>query len=1167
MAQNLLVVSTSGLGQESALNPESDLKAPGIVTETAVTPTPQVEAEAVKELTHQTEQLEANLATDGSSTAAPVISSDEVAPKEGASENETKLDASSTKKDGDGKAELSSNEDEKLGAHSNGDAEVESLKDEEQEANKDKTPKRKPKIPQVRKVNFEGFKNRFSEDEDEYALDVLVAGNDLMDEIRREQQTRRNYQNRLDRRLEQKKNKSRNVSSKTSQSPIPKAATQPREGGWIQRVRIQSQAILHHLSKVTGESWDTENPRTFNRPFSVFIYFQDKMKEALADLESRWAEEEQRRQAVGAEKKPDAKADDSNDKANHDKEANDLDDEESTDAVGESVEALRDIRCYVRFVEEEIMPFAKQFEGTGRSKVRFDDLWFLFKVGDLVCAPGAMVSAVPGSKSSAMYQPLWRVYTLNRPTDPFQYPAREPDSKPRPPEPDDADDEDKDGGVKGQFKVWAYYIDHDGTSYGAVKHSFVIPRYPGEREIAELPCYPLRYLDDWETHFEELKALGKKFESYMTNTHLSYNGWTLISTPDGEPMTVNSGSFQRKLHSEYIDSHVVVDFAEAFHQVGDWKPTFHRPTVYVDGWICQDDNFPVVTWFDEQRSDQVDQRIVDTVQVVDGVTMWQRKDGLEKDGFLKASSKLSLKSREHSRIPLGEEDYALLSRRMFAYVLKDRKFVCVDVQYLNEIPRQDNVFKNLKINNEYKQMVKGLVRSHLVKKELEKKHPGASKVNQSQDIIYGKGRGLVILLHGVPGVGKTATAEAVALEYRNPLFVITCGDLGLTPKDVEESLTEIFRLAHLWHCVLLFDEADVFLAQRSRFDLTRNALVSVFLRILEYYNGILFLTTNRVGTLDEAFKSRIHMSLYYPPLNKTQVELIFKMNLEKLIDIEKERQELTGEPELDIRVSSITDFATNHGTKTEGRWNGRQIRNAFQIASSLARYHALEEYESELAKGKDPGPRRPVLDDTQFKKVERATEAFKDYLEKTKGYNDADLAHILGERDDFYRQGKLFGGMAGAGGAAGAAAVGYPGPGGQGPGNPYPGGQYGQGMPPEHAGGGGAPNVEFPAMKPGPVTYGYNENSHPLAASHGGGPSIYQPPPAGLNPQYFHTPPTGGSQGRSGLDPFIGDGRREDYGHNVNYSSGGHPSAYNYRAHQAPSQSQPHVAPDESGYD
>jgi len=53
----------------------------------------------------------------------------------------------------------------------------------------------------------------------------------------------------------------------------------------------------------------------------------------------------------------------------------------------------------------------------------------------------------------------------------------------------------------------------------------------------------------------------------------------------------------------------------------------------------------------------------------------------------------------------------------------------------------------------------------------------------------------------------------------------------------------------------------------------------VFLRVLEYYSGILFLTTNRVGTLDEAFKSRIHLSLYYPSLNRDQTLQIFEMNI------------------------------------------------------------------------------------------------------------------------------------------------------------------------------------------------------------------------------------------------------------------------------------------------
>lgn len=47
------------------------------------------------------------------------------------------------------------------------------------------------------------------------------------------------------------------------------------------------------------------------------------------------------------------------------------------------------------------------------------------------------------------------------------------------------------------------------------------------------------------------------------------------------------------------------------------------------------------------------------------------------------------------------------------------------------------------------------------------------------------------------------------------------------------------------HLVVLLDESEVFLEERSQADLQRNALVSVFLRALEYYDGILILTTNR----------------------------------------------------------------------------------------------------------------------------------------------------------------------------------------------------------------------------------------------------------------------------------------------------------------------------------
>ena len=82
-------------------------------------------------------------------------------------------------------------------------------------------------------------------------------------------------------------------------------------------------------------------------------------------------------------------------------------------------------------------------------------------------------------------------------------------------------------------------------------------------------------------------------------------------------------------------------------------------------------------------------------------------------------------------------------------------------------------------------------------------------------------------------MGKTATAETIADLVHKPLYPITCGDLGSTAMEVEKNLKQHFTLASKWDCVMLLDEADVFLAKRKSDDLHRNSIVSVFLRIME----------------------------------------------------------------------------------------------------------------------------------------------------------------------------------------------------------------------------------------------------------------------------------------------------------------------------------------------
>lgn len=130
------------------------------------------------------------------------------------------------------------------------------------------------------------------------------------------------------------------------------------------------------------------------------------------------------------------------------------------------------------------------------------------------------------------------------------------------------------------------------------------------------------------------------------------------------------------------------------------------------------------------------------------------------------------------------------------------------------------------------------------------------------DIIEGKSGGTTILCYGEPGVGKTLTAEVYAEAIKRPLYRVHSGQLGTNFRELEESLTTILKRAARWKAVLLIDEADVYVKRRGD-DLQLNAMTGVFLRTLEYYDGLLFLTTNMADSLDDAIISRCVALIHY----------------------------------------------------------------------------------------------------------------------------------------------------------------------------------------------------------------------------------------------------------------------------------------------------------------
>lgn len=142
-----------------------------------------------------------------------------------------------------------------------------------------------------------------------------------------------------------------------------------------------------------------------------------------------------------------------------------------------------------------------------------------------------------------------------------------------------------------------------------------------------------------------------------------------------------------------------------------------------------------------------------------------------------------------------------------------------------------------------------------------------SRDGKFDDIIRGKGAGSIILCAGPAGVGKTLTAEVYSESMQRPLYSVQCSQLGTDPESLEVELHRVFARAQRWGAIALLDEADVYVMSRGN-DLIQNAIVGVFLRVLEYYAGTLFLTTNRSDKVDDAIASRCIARIDYviPPV-------------------------------------------------------------------------------------------------------------------------------------------------------------------------------------------------------------------------------------------------------------------------------------------------------------
>jgi len=253
---------------------------------------------------------------------------------------------------------------------------------------------------------------------------------------------------------------------------------------------------------------------------------------------------------------------------------------------------------------------------------------------------------------------------------------------------------------------------------------------------------------------------------------------------------------------------------------------------------------------------------------------------------------------------------------------------CGNCGYINF---QDQAFEQLVLDEGKKELIRAVARNAGDNDD----DDDDDDVGFALDVVANKGAASIFLLHGPPGCGKTLTAEAIAELLEKPLYIVTAGDLGISADQVEKSLGTVLELCQTWDALVLIDEADVFLEARSSTEIQRNALVCVMLRLLEYYSGCLFLSSNRdATTIDAAIASRITVMLGYPPLDAKGRGKVWKNLVELVPQLLDEPQKKKKNPFKYRLAFTLEDYQT---LAEQYELNGRQIKNSIILARALAR--------------------------------------------------------------------------------------------------------------------------------------------------------------------------------------------------------------------------------------
>jgi SpoVK/Ycf46/Vps4 family AAA+-type ATPase len=223
---------------------------------------------------------------------------------------------------------------------------------------------------------------------------------------------------------------------------------------------------------------------------------------------------------------------------------------------------------------------------------------------------------------------------------------------------------------------------------------------------------------------------------------------------------------------------------------------------------------------------------------------------------------------------------------------------------------------------------------------------------QYQELIYQEwgmsekhklDRALSINFSGLPGTGKTLTAEALAhalnLKILDvPYEQIESKFVGETPKNIRAA----FDFAVENNAVLFFDEADSFLGKRlenvtQATDTAVNLTRSVMIKQLSAYPGIVIFATNLIRNYDPAFISRIRWKVQFDLPTEEARSLIWQVqipaqlpldNSVNFVELAKQFDEISGR---DIK-NAVLQAVVAAAKEDRPQWDKKVTQEHFKLA-------------------------------------------------------------------------------------------------------------------------------------------------------------------------------------------------------------------------------------------